>query len=147
MICARILPRAARQFGWQEITARLLAALGIGLILASGSVALSFEPSQQDQGNSPEKTAQPKSQAGTGKKQNPAKNAAKQGQKGSVAGTGREKAVVPERPVKAVTLPTMTSGELDRLIARYLSKNDPKVQPATLTTDRKVCKAPGFFST
>ena len=82
-----------------------------------------------------ERTAQPKSQAGTGKKQNPAKNAAKQGQKGSVAGTGREKAVVPERPVKAVTSPTMTSAELDRLIARYLTKNSPKVEPATFTTD------------
>jgi hypothetical protein len=135
MICGRIFPRAARLFGRRELTVRLMAALGIGLILASSSVALSFEPSQDDQGNSPEKRAQQKAQAGTAKKENPARNAAKQVQKGSVAGTGREKAVVSERPVKVVTLPIMTSGELDRLVARYLSKNDPKVQPATLTTD------------
>ena len=29
----------------------------------------------------------------------------------------------------------MTSADLDRLIAQHLAKNDPKVEPATLTTD------------
>jgi hypothetical protein len=34
-----------------------------------------------------------------------------------------------------VTPPTLTSAELDRLVARYLTKNDPKVEPAPITTD------------
>ena len=42
---------------------------------------------------------------------------------------------LPERPAKTVTPPTMTSADLDRLIAQYLTKNGPKVEPATLTTD------------
>ncbi len=39
------------------------------------------------------------------------------------------------RPARTVTLPTMTPSELDRLVAQYLTKNDPKVDPAPITTD------------
>ena len=40
-----------------------------------------------------------------------------------------------QRPARTVTPPTLTSAELDRLVARYLTKNDPKVDPAPITTD------------
>jgi len=117
------------------MTARLMASLAVGLVLATGSVALSFEPSPQQQEQPVGKTAQENARADTGKKQTSVKNATKQGKTVSVAGNQNEKAVIPERPVKTVTLPIMTSADLDRLIAQHLSKNDPKVQPATLTTD------------
>ncbi len=42
---------------------------------------------------------------------------------------------LPERPVKTVTPPTLTSAELDRLIAQHLTKTDPKVEPAPRTSD------------
>ena len=47
----------------------------------------------------------------------------------------RVKTPLPERPARSVTPPTMTAAELDRLIARHLAKNDPKVEPAPLTSD------------
>ncbi len=40
-----------------------------------------------------------------------------------------------QRPAKTVTRPTMTPSELDRLVSQYLTKNDPKVAPAPITTD------------
>ena len=40
-----------------------------------------------------------------------------------------------KRPARTVTPPTLTPAELDRLVARYLTKNDPKVDPAPITTD------------
>jgi hypothetical protein len=39
------------------------------------------------------------------------------------------------RPPRSITPPTLTPAELDRLVARYLAQNDPKVEPAPLTTD------------
>jgi hypothetical protein len=40
-----------------------------------------------------------------------------------------------KRPARTVTPPTLTAAELDRLVAQYLTKNDPKVDPAPITTD------------
>ncbi len=40
-----------------------------------------------------------------------------------------------KRPARTVTPPTMTPAELDRLVAQFLTKNDPKVEPAPMTTD------------
>jgi hypothetical protein len=40
-----------------------------------------------------------------------------------------------KRPARAVTPPTLTSAELDRLVGLHLTKNDPKVDPAPITTD------------
>ncbi|MGP0066297.1 MAG: DUF1549 domain-containing protein [Isosphaeraceae bacterium] len=44
-------------------------------------------------------------------------------------------AVNVQRPTRSVTPPTLTSAELDRLVDRYLAKNDPKVDIAPITTD------------
>ncbi len=135
MICAGITHLAIRLHQRRELTCRFIAAVGMGLILASGSVALSFEPSPQQQEEPARKTTRDEARKSPGPKNSVAKHATKQGQKNSVAETQKQKTVIPERPVKAVTLPSMTSADLDRLIARHLSKNDPKVQPAALTTD------------
>lgn len=45
------------------------------------------------------------------------------------------KVVLPDRPARRVEAPTLTSPELDRLLAIHLKKNDPKVEPAPLTSD------------
>jgi hypothetical protein len=50
------------------------------------------------------------------------------------SGTGPVEVQV-KRPARTVTPPTLTSAELDNLVARYLTKNDPKVDPAPITTD------------
>src|SRR5262249_1792377 len=39
------------------------------------------------------------------------------------------------RPARTVTAPALTPPERDRLVAQYLTKNDPKVDPAPITTD------------
>ncbi len=39
------------------------------------------------------------------------------------------------RPARTVTPPTLTSEELDRLVDSHLTRNDPKVEPAPITTD------------
>jgi hypothetical protein len=44
-------------------------------------------------------------------------------------------AVKVKRPARTVTPPTLTPAELDRLVGTYLTKNDPKVDPAPITTD------------
>jgi hypothetical protein len=50
-------------------------------------------------------------------------------------GRGGAAPVNVHRPTRSVTPPTITSAELDRLVQHYLVKNDPKVDPAPITTD------------
>jgi Protein of unknown function (DUF1549)/Protein of unknown function (DUF1553) len=45
------------------------------------------------------------------------------------------KTPLPHRPGRSVTPPKMTPAELDRLVERYLAKNDPRIDPAPLTSD------------
>jgi hypothetical protein len=42
---------------------------------------------------------------------------------------------LPHRPERKVVAPTLTSAELDRILAQYLTKSDPKIEPAPLTSD------------
>jgi hypothetical protein len=42
---------------------------------------------------------------------------------------------LPRRPGRTVTPPTLSPADLDRLIAEYLAKTGPKVEPAPLTSD------------
>jgi hypothetical protein len=46
-----------------------------------------------------------------------------------------EQVVLPPRPARSVTPPTLTSAELDSLIRKHLKANDPKVAPAPRTSD------------
>jgi len=115
---------------------RVIVAWGIGLVMAAGSFAWSFESANQEQGKQSTKSEQDKTRAPAGKDKAAAKPSAKHSPAGSkTAGADRAKTPVPQRPLRTVTLPTLTSADLDRLIARHLAKNDPKVEPATLTTD------------
>jgi hypothetical protein len=61
-----------------------------------------------------------------------------QQQPGGTAGAGAGAAAVTvtaQRPVRSVIAPTLTSAELDRLVQRYLVENNPKVEPAPMTSD------------
>jgi hypothetical protein len=50
------------------------------------------------------------------------------------SGTGTVEVQV-KRPARTVAPPTLTAAELDRLVAHHLTKNEPKVDPAPITTD------------
>jgi hypothetical protein len=108
----------------------LTAALFVGVTIASGSLALSFEPPQNDV------TGQDKTAAPSGKDNSRAQHAdPKPGYGGASGKATAPRAGLPERPARMVTQPTMTSADLDQLIAAHLAKNNPKVEPAALTTD------------
>jgi hypothetical protein len=95
----------------------------------------SFEPTAPDQPDQSSKLDQKKTAApGPGKPA--AKQAADHNQtEASRTGPARGAASLPERPSRSVTPSSMTSADLDRLISQYLTKNSPKVEPATLTSD------------
>jgi Protein of unknown function (DUF1549)/Protein of unknown function (DUF1553) len=125
----------ARGTGLRLVWAGIVAAA-----LATSSVALSFEPSEQDQGSSGAPAAKTGSNDGQTAK-------TKKGQTGKKAGAAQKKKAamgraepeihvdLPPRPARTVTPPTLTSAELDKLIAKYLAANSPKVEPAALTSD------------
>ncbi len=135
--------RLARKCLWRGAACGLTAAFCVGLVVASSSLAMSFEPSEQapvEQPAKPDagKAGSPATKAGSpSEKHKPqAKGARDQAHTGENAGgAGRTKMPVPERPVRTVTTPSWTSADLDRVIAAHLAKNSPKVEPATLTTD------------
>jgi hypothetical protein len=114
-----------------------MVALSIGTIALAGSFAWSFEPFLQDQGAPSAKSEldKPKSDANTSARKKP--SAARKEKSADSASTGafEAKLALPERPVKTVTPPTLTSAELDRLIAQHLAKTDSKVEPAPRTSD------------
>jgi Protein of unknown function (DUF1549)/Protein of unknown function (DUF1553) len=117
----------------------VVAALGMAVIVATGSVALSIEPKSQFQGDLPAKPGADNSAAKKVRKPGQA-NQKKQGARLKKAGGQAEpqpevKGPLPERPARSVTPPTLTSAELDRLVTEFLNKNSPKVEPAPLTTD------------
>jgi len=114
-------------------------ALGIALVVTTGSVALSYEPASPAQGEQP---SRPKKDQPTAKKvhkpgqadQN--KQAARKKQTGPAESQADQvKGPLPKRPARSVAPPTLTSVDLDRLVSEFLTKNSPKVEPATLTTD------------
>jgi hypothetical protein len=141
-----------RSFRWRPLRTaaeRVTVALSIAILLATGAFARSLEPYGQDQ---PEKASQPaqdrgKPESDLGKStpevaHDPAKtkNAKQDSARTNQATSSspkdeKTKAPLPKRPSRSVSPPTLTSAELDRLVAQFLTKNSPKVEPATLTTD------------
>jgi hypothetical protein len=121
----------------------LVAVCGAGILLASSSVVMSFEPASQDgsQGASKQvdRTTNPKAKEGAGAsnpgKAKAAKKAARKQQRKVDAPSEGPRGPLPERPARTVIPPTLTSAELDRLIKQFLKATAPKVEPATLTTD------------
>ncbi len=117
----------------------VIVAWSIGAIVAVGSAAWAVA-SQSAQGQPGEPTAQPTGAkpALTAPEARELMQALRQLQAAVRAeheGGGAPVAIPVQRPPRSVTPPTMTSAELDRLVQQYLSKNDPKVEPAPVTTD------------
>jgi hypothetical protein len=117
----------------------LVAAVGAGILLASSSVVMSFEPTTQDEGKTAGKPG-PKAKTGAGAKvsqsEKIAKKAARRQERlDAAADLKGPKLPLPDRPARTVTPPTLTSAELDRLIKQFLTATAPKVEPATLTSD------------
>ncbi len=133
----------------QTARVRLKTLLVAGIVVAGPMVRLS-QSSPQDQAQPATKTTNDKP-APSSQKPNPSvkpgqkadktgkakKAAAKKNKRTDDAATAHEPTttVLPSRPSRSVTLPTLTSAELDQWISKYLAKNSPKVEPATLTTD------------
>jgi hypothetical protein len=111
----------------------LTAALGIALVLASDSLA-GFLAQQPPVSQPSSKSAQEKRAA---RKAREAKAVKKKMQLDvpPVPPADLSKYSLPKRPVRSVTPPALTSTDLDHLVAQYLAKNSPKVEPATLTSD------------
>jgi Protein of unknown function (DUF1549)/Protein of unknown function (DUF1553) len=116
---------------------RIIVALSIGAMVLAGSFARSFEPVPQDQGAPSAKSEadQPKSGANEAASKKPSAARKEKRADSASAGSDEAKMPLPARPVKTVTPPTLTSAELDRLIAQHLASTDPKVEPAPRTSD------------
>jgi Protein of unknown function (DUF1549)/Protein of unknown function (DUF1553) len=115
-------------------TCATAAALSIGVCLASGSSAWSFDPQQKDQTQTPAKSIQEKKAARKARAlQAAAKSKAQVAPDPGPSEAG--KSALATRPAKSITAPTLTSEELDRLIKQFLTKNSPTVEPASLTND------------
>jgi hypothetical protein len=149
MIGLGINNRSFRRRPLGSCVERVTVALSLAILLAAGAVARSFEPFSQDPGD---KAAQPAMDKGnlesdSGKsmpkeahdpaKIKNAKNGATRNDQTTSSRPKDEqgKTPLPKRPSRSVSPPTLTSAELDRLVAQFLTKNSPKVEPATLTTD------------
>jgi hypothetical protein len=120
---------------------RMIVALS-GAMLLAGSFAWSVEPFPQDQGAPSTKSEPDKPKAEKARVPNKKASQKKQNEArkekladSSSAESDGAKVPLPERPVKTITPPTLTSAELDRLIAQHLTKTDPKVEPAPRTSD------------
>ncbi len=129
---------------------RVIAACLIGVITVAGPLIQSSRSSPQDQGEQATKSVTDKTAPSSAIDKSSVKPANKPGQaeKAKRAAARKKKQAdetasereqvntpLPKRPARSVTSPTLTSAELDRLISEFLTKNSPKVEPATLTTD------------
>ena len=145
MTCSRTSQRGSKWTASRRIVRGLAASVCAGILVASGSVVLSFAASPQDDGKPVAKSGD--SKPGSTSKQPPAgKVRAKAGAKAQVKGKAARKqggaepgegptGPLPQRPARVVTPPAMTSADLDGLIKRFLTATAPKVEPATITTD------------
>ena len=134
----------------QGYRVRALEVLLIAGIVVAGPLVRLSQSSPQDQGQPP--TSSPKGTPVSNSKETdsrikPAQKADK-ARKTKKAAARKNKViddgaaaqepsttVLPKRPTRSITPPTLTSAELDEWISKYLTKNSPKVEPATLTTD------------
>ena len=128
----------------------VLAAFLITVVTVAGPLIQSSRSSPQEQGEQATKSANDKPDP-TSEKDKPrvkptdkplqaekVKKAAARKKKqadATASSDDQTKAPLPKRPARSVTSPTLTSAELDRLISTFLTKNSPKVEPATRTTD------------
>ncbi len=125
-----------------RIARGLIAAFSAGVVIASGSLVMPFEAAADDSGKPVAKSGDRKpspnsKKAAAGEKTGKGKAAGRTlGRRNEGAANGEgPKGPLPERPARTLTPPTITSADLDRLIAKHLAQNNPKVEPATLTSD------------
>jgi hypothetical protein len=113
----------------------------VAVIVASGSLAITFGSPVQDNGDQAGVgPAKDKANAKKDRKPGLGKQAKKAARKKALGELGAAKAVevkgpLPSRPSRTVTPPTLTSAELDGLISQFLTKNSPTIEPAPLTSD------------
>ncbi len=118
------------------IACGLATAVSVGVIVGTGSRARSFEPTAQEPSERRAKADGVKTTSSSGQVKSGSKQPADGSQNDATsAGSDSLKKQLAHRPAKKVSPPTLTSADLDRLIAQYLSKNSPTVEPAALTTD------------
>ncbi len=143
MTCTRTSECGPGWIGFRPIVRGLVASACAGMVLASSTVVMSFEPSPQDDGKAPPRAADKKrgaqgkqAEGGEARKkaQAKAKAARKQNRGDSDAGEG-PKGPLPPRPERVVAAPSLTSADVDGLIKQFLTSTAPKVEPATPTTD------------
>jgi hypothetical protein len=139
MTCARTDDPGSCFVFRRPLTQLLVVVCGAGILLASSSLVMSFEPTPQDESKTAGKPG-PKAKTGAGPKvpqsEKAAKKAARRQERlDAAADLKAPKVPLPERPTRTVTPPTLTTAELDRLIKQFLTATAPKVEPATLTTD------------
>jgi len=137
MIQTWVSHRPIRRLTLRGHAFRIIVASSIGALVLAGSFAWSYEPFSQDQGTPPAKSEPDRPKSDANKAARKKQNAARKEKRAEFAPAESDavKGPLPERPVKTVTPPTLTSAELDRLIAQHLAKNDPKVEPAPQTSD------------
>jgi hypothetical protein len=145
MTCSRNDVRGFLGTFYRPIMRVLVASFGAGILVASSSVVMSFEPTPQDEaktaGKRDDGNSSPKAKQGAGAlapgkgKAAAKKKAARKQEQKDGAGSGGPRGPLPERPARTVTAPTLTSADLDRLIKQFLTATAPKVEPATLTSD------------
>jgi Protein of unknown function (DUF1549)/Protein of unknown function (DUF1553) len=141
MNCSRTSGRGPEWTASRRIVRGLAASVCAGILVASGSVVLSFAASPQDDGkpaatSGGTKRGSTSKQAAAGKARakGQAKGKADRKQPGAEAGEGPT-GPLPARPARVVTPPSMSSADLDGLIHQFLTSTAPKVEPATITTD------------
>ena len=144
MTCSRTSPRGTGvEAAFGRIVRGLMASVCVGMLLASCSVVMSFEPARKTTARRRQgprtrrpgrKESKPRAAEARKKAQAKAKAARKQNRAKPDAGEG-PKGPLPPRPARVVTPPSLTSADLDGLIKQFLTATAPKVEPATLTTD------------
>jgi Protein of unknown function (DUF1549)/Protein of unknown function (DUF1553) len=141
----RSVRRLANGYPVRALQVLLIAAIVVAgplVRLSQSSPPKQGEPATQSSSDKPASTsekatpgikpAQKADKAGKSKKA-----AARKKKLADEAATAHEPSttVLPKRPNRSITPPTLTSAALDEWISKYLTKNSPKVEPATLTTD------------
>ncbi len=135
MVGAWMCERCFRSRAMRATICGLIAALGIGLVVVSNSWGGFVVQDQQDSPSKSSKSAQEKRTARKARELKAATKKKALQDLPSVPAADLTKYSLPKRPGRLVTPPTMTSGELDRLVSEYLTRNSPKIEPAPLTSD------------
>ncbi len=107
---------------------------GLGLVVATAAVDRSALAHPADDAAKPAPAARQAAAGGKAQKNNKKAEARKPDAKPGKKAEG-PRAPLPPRPGRTITPPTITSADVDRMLLAYLKKNDPRIEPAPLTSD------------